>query len=215
MNSETVNPIIVLTIIFGTGIVIAVSIAWLEHRTRVKALDVLKTYAQRGEEPPASIVEAVAAVSSGQRPSQRPGPGPTPIPTRVEQVGVFAAMVVAALGSAGIAYWRTLHESEPGALAILAAFATVFFSMASAARLVSLFSAPKPVLENDMSHVAANGVGVLGALAIAWWRMPKDGEPGQIVIWAIIAAIFLAAMLAWSLVRVFAAPRGGQSRDGR
>jgi len=211
MNSDTVNPIIVLTIIFGTGIVIAVSIAWLEHRTRVKALDVLKAYAQRGEEPPASIVEAVAAVSSGQRISARPGP--VPIPTRTEQIGVFAAMVVAALGSAGIVWWRILHEGEPGALAILAAFATVFFSMASAARLVSLFYAPKPVLENDMSHVAANAVGVLGALAIAWWRMPKVGEPGQIVIWALIAAIFLAAMLVWSVVRVFTASSVSPSRN--
>jgi hypothetical protein len=64
-----------LVIIFGTGIVIAVSIAWLEHRTRTKALDVLRTYAERGEEPPASIVEAIAAVGSGPRPGPRRGAG--------------------------------------------------------------------------------------------------------------------------------------------
>jgi len=98
---------------------------------------------------------------------------------------------------------------------MLAVFAAVFFFMASAARLVSVFSAPMPTLENDMSHVAANSVGVLGTLGIAWWQLSKNGEPGQVVMWSLAAAIFLAAMLARSLVRAFTAPSGGRSRDER
>ena len=202
-----------LVIIFGTGIVIAVSIAWLEHRTRTKALDVLRTYAERGEEPPASIVEAIAAVGSAPRPGPRRGAGC--VPTRADHMAYFAAWIVAALGSAGIAWWWILRSGEPGALAIVAVFAAVLFAMSAAARLVSVFSAPKPVLENDMSHVAANFVGVVGTVGIAWWRTPHDGEPGKIVIWTLIVGIFLAAMLARSLVRVFTAPSGGRSREER
>jgi hypothetical protein len=211
MGNETVNPIVVLTIIFGTGIVIAVSIAWLEHRTRVKALDVLKAYAQRGDEPPASVVEAIAAVGSGHKPAPQPGRVASLVQTRADHLGRLAAMIVAALGSAGIAWWRIPHDGEPGGLAIVAMFAAVFFSMSAAARLVAAFSAPQPILENMMAHVAANFVGVLGTVGIAWWRMPSNGEPGGVVIFAVIAAIFLAAMLAWSLVGMFS----GRSRNAR
>ena len=202
-----------LLIIFGAGIVIAVSIAWLDHRTRTKALDILRAYAQRGEEPPASIVEAVAAVASGSRPGPRPGAAC--VPTRADHVAYVAAWTVAALGSAGMAWWRIPHNGEPGTLALVAVFAAVLFTMSAAARLVSVFSAPRPVLENDMSHVAANVIGVAGTFGIAWWQMPNDGEPRKLVIWTLIVGIFLAAMLARSLVRVFTAPGSDRSRDDR
>jgi hypothetical protein len=213
MTSETVNPIVVLTIIFGTAIVILVSTVWFDHRTKAKALDVLRAYAQRGDEPPASIVEAVGAVTSGHKPAAHP-PKP-PVTAPVDHLAIFAGFLVAALGSAGIAWWRILHDGEPGGFGMLAVFAAVFFFMSSAARLVSVFSAPMPTLENDMSHVAANAVGVLGTLGIAWWQMSKNGEPAQIVFWSLAAAIFLAAMLARSLVRVFTKPIGARSRDDR
>ena len=189
-------------------------VAW-RARTRAKALDVLRTYAERGDEAPASIAEAVAAVTSGLKPGPRPRVGAACPPTRASHMAYLAAVSVASLGSAGLAWWRMPQEGEPGGLVIFAVFAAIFFAMSSAARLVSVFSPAKPTLENDMSHVGANAVGVLGTIGIAWWRMPNEGEPGKIVIWALVAAIFLAAMLAMSLVRVFTAPSGGRSRDDR
>ena len=129
------------------------AISWVEHRSRSKALDVLRGYAERGAEPPASVTEALVAVGWGRKP------------------GMGAAMV-------------------PG-------------------------PASKPTRENHLAHVAANIVIVLGSVGIAWWRMPDEGEPGPLVIWAMIVAIFFGAALAARLVGVFTTPSGPLPRDDR
>jgi hypothetical protein len=210
MNSETVKSFLVLCIIFGTGVVIAVSIAWLEFRKRTKALDVLRVYAERGEEPPPSVVQALAVVSG------YPPPRPATPPNRANHMAHLAGNIVALLGSAGIAWWRMPSTGEPGALVIVAVMAAIFFAMATAAYLVSVFTTPPiPHFENDMAHVAANTVGVFGSVGMAWWRMPRQGEPGPLVICLVIAAIFFSAMLVARLVTVFATRRGGRPNDGR
>ena len=63
MDSDLIK-ITALCLVFGTGITIPVSIAWLEHRTRKRGLDTLRIYAERGEEPPASVIEAVTKVTN-------------------------------------------------------------------------------------------------------------------------------------------------------
>lgn len=216
MTGENVTATILLSIVFGTGIVIAVSMAWLQYRTRMRALDVLRIYAERGDEPPASVTEALAAVGSGHQPSRAPGMGAAPVPTRANHMAHVAANFIALLGSAAVAWWQLPATGEPRALMIFAVTAAIFFAMATAARLVSAFTTPPmPHFENDMAHVAANTVGVLGALGMIWWRMPREGEPGALVIWLLVAAIFFAAMLVSRLVTVFATPSGGRPRDAR
>jgi hypothetical protein len=200
-----------LIVIFGSAVVIVWSIAWLEFRKRTKALDVLRVYAERGEEPPASVVQALALVSGYPPPAPRPK-----LPTRANHMAHLAGSIVALLGFAGIAWWRMPAEGEPGAFVIFAVMAAIFFAMATAARLVSVFTTPPiPHFENDWAHVAANTVGVFGSVGIVWWRMPRQGEPGPLVISVMIVGIFLAAMLVSRLVTVFATRGGSRPSDDR
>jgi hypothetical protein len=212
MDAKTVVQLVALSLVFGTGVVIALGAGWLEYRKRIRAIDVLRIYAERGEEAPASVADALAALVSGHK----PGTGAASAPTRAHHMAYLAANIVALLGSAGIAWWRLPNQGEPGRLVIFAVIAAIFFAMASAAYLMSVFTTPpKPHFENDRAHVAANIVGMLGSVWLAWWRMPGEGEPGALVIWAVIAAVFFAAMLVLRLVTVFATPGGGRPRDDR
>ena len=68
MASGNVVQITVLCLVFGAGAVISVSIVWMEYRRRTRALDVLRAYAERGEEPPASVIEALTIVSGRTHP---------------------------------------------------------------------------------------------------------------------------------------------------
>jgi len=128
----------------------AVYRTWVEYRSRIKALDVLRVYAEKGQEPPASVMGAIAAASI-----DRAAAAPVP-------AGPFS----------------------------------------------------RPTRENHMAHVAGSLVCGLGAVGIAWWRMPDDGEPGPLVIWAVVAAIFFAGGVAARLVGVFTTP-SGRPRDDR
>ena len=126
---------------------------WVEYRSRSQALAVLRVYAERGQEPPATVTSAIGAVASAGRPFIDATPEP----------------------------------AGPSC---------------------------KPTRDNHLAHVAGSTVCGLGAAAIAWWRMPDDGEPGALVIWAVIFAIFFAGSIAARLVGVFTTP-SGQLRDGR
>jgi hypothetical protein len=126
---------------------------WVEYRSRSQALDVLRVYAEKGQEPPASVTSAIGAVASAGTPFMNAAPG-----------------------SAG--------------------------------------AVSKPTRENHLARVAGSVVFGLGAAGIAWWRMPENGEPGALVIWAVIFAIFFAGSVAARLVRVFTTP-SGRLRDDR
>ena len=63
MKIDDTLGLVVMTLFLATGITIAVLIAWFDHRTRAKALDVLRVYAERGEEPPGSVTQALTWVS--------------------------------------------------------------------------------------------------------------------------------------------------------
>lgn len=125
-----------------TGILIVVGIAWFQHRSRSKALDLLRAYAERGEDPPASVVEALDAIATW-------GPGPKPRtttpskPTRTDHLTHVAGSVVISLGSGWVAWWRMPVEGEPGGLVITAVIVAIFFAGAAAARLVAALGAPR------------------------------------------------------------------------
>ena len=124
----------------------AVYRTWVEYRSRSRALDVLRVYAERGQEPPAAVTAALTAVSSAG--THFPDAAPAP-------AGGFS----------------------------------------------------KPTRESHMAHVAGSVVCGLGAAGIAWWRWPENGEPGPLVIWAVVIAIFFAGSIAARLVGVFTTPR--------
>jgi hypothetical protein len=126
---------------------------WVEYRSRSQALDVLRVYAEKGQEPPASVTSAIGAVASAGTPFINAAPAPA---------GAFS----------------------------------------------------KTTRENHLAHVAGSVVCGLGAAGIAWWRMPENGEPGPLVIWAVVFAIFFAGSVAARLVGVFTTP-SRRLRDDR
>lgn len=107
-----------LFVIFGSGIVIVVSIAWLDYRKHTKVLDVLRIYAERGDEPPAAVIQALTGVSG--RPAT---PEPTP---RSWHLAHVAANVVFTAGLAGFAWWRYVETGQAGTLVIVSIFAALF-----------------------------------------------------------------------------------------
>ena len=141
--TENFTSLFVLILIFGTGITIPVSIAWFEYRTRTRALDVLRVYAERGEEPPASMVEALTPISGGSR--QLPAGMSWTAPkrsTRGRCLAHAAANTVFAAGLSWLAWWRFTATGEAGPGVIVAILVALFFAAALAAQLVGAYYAP-------------------------------------------------------------------------
>ena len=57
-----VVPLIVVSMFLVPVAIAAVLAMWFQHRSRMKALDVLRVYAERNEEPPASVTQALTGV---------------------------------------------------------------------------------------------------------------------------------------------------------
>jgi hypothetical protein len=128
----------VLGLVFSAGAVITISILWLVFRGRMKALDVLRAYAERGEEPPAAVIDALRTVSGRPNPAAA---GPTEPQTRGGHLAHAATNAVLAAGLAGLAWWRisAFGDTSPGVgIALLAA---LFFTAGLATRLVRAYYA--------------------------------------------------------------------------
>jgi hypothetical protein len=138
MNNPAMT-IFVLILIFGTGIIIPVTISWFDHRRRTRALDVLRVYAERGEEPPASVVQALTAVSGW---AYRPPPGEKRARTRGGWLAHVAANSVLTAGLAWLAWWRFSASGEASRGVIVAILAALFFAASLAAQLVLAYHAP-------------------------------------------------------------------------
>jgi hypothetical protein len=138
MDSQMVK-LLGLCIIFGTSIAIPVGIAWLEHRTRTKGLDTLRLYAERGEEPPASVIEAVTTVTNVYG---RPPSWPKTPQTRGNHLAHAAASTVIAIGLAALVWWRVTAYGEKGVGIIIGILVGLFFAGSVAARLVYAYYAP-------------------------------------------------------------------------
>ena len=141
MDSNTILESLVVCLIFGTGIAIPVSIAWLEHRTRTRGLDTLRIYAERGEEPPASVIEAVTRVTNVYGRPPQSGLPATP-QTRGNHLAHAAASTVIAAGLAALVWWRVSAYGEKGVGIIVGILVALFFAGSVAARLVYAYYAP-------------------------------------------------------------------------
>jgi len=139
MDSEIVK-ITALCLVFGTGITIPVSLAWLEHRTRKRGLETLRIYAERGEEPPASVIEAVTKVTNVWGNSSHPLPAMPQ--TRMNHLAHAAASTVIAAGLAGLVWWRVSAYGEKGAWIVIGCLVALFFAGSVAARLVYAYYTP-------------------------------------------------------------------------
>jgi hypothetical protein len=115
-----------------------------EYRSRRQALEVLRVYAEKGQEPPASVTSALAAMTSAgtlhfTTPS---GPGARPHPTRANHLAHLVGSLVCGLGAAGIAWWRMPESGPPGPLVMWAVVIAIFFAGSVAARLVGVLTTP-------------------------------------------------------------------------
>lgn len=125
---------IVLVLVFSMGAIIPIGIVGLQLRAKLKAIEVLKIYAQMGEEPPASVVEAINQVG-------RPPPPPPPPPPHLRRgwhLSHFAGSASLSLGGWGVVVWRALaSDRDPDWLMIVGLVVGIFFAAAAAARLTA------------------------------------------------------------------------------
>lgn len=105
-----------------------------EIKVGAKAADILKLYAERGQEPPQSVLNALAA--SMTRPAVM-APAPPKVKTRGRYLADLARDLVIAVGAAGIAWWRAPRPGEePGAVMILALVVALIFTATTVWHLV-------------------------------------------------------------------------------
>ena len=131
--------LLVVTIVVGLGVAVPISGIWIEHRTRVRALGVIRVYAERGEEPPLSVIQALMPVS---RWAVNGEATPKKAQTRGGHLAHAAGNVVFAVGLGGFAWWRIATLGKADTLAIVVLFVALFFAAGLAARLVGAYYAP-------------------------------------------------------------------------
>jgi hypothetical protein len=143
MDSQIILKITFLCLVFGTGIAIPVSIAWLEHRTRTRGLDTLRIYAERCEEPPASVIEAVTRVTNvWGRPPHAPPSSDMIVKVHADARATTWPMPPQAPSSpAGLWWSRVSAYDEKGAGIVIGSLAALFFAGSVAARLVYAYYA--------------------------------------------------------------------------
>ena len=115
---------------------------WVEYRSRSKALHVLRVYAEKGQEPPASVMGALTVATASREPTASAPPRLLPAPTREHHLAHLAGSLVCAVGAVGIAWWRWPADGNPGPLVIWAVVIAIFFAGGVAARLVGVWTAP-------------------------------------------------------------------------
>jgi hypothetical protein len=133
LDHSTQVTFVVLLIVFSTGIIIALGVTWMQQRSKNRAIDLLRVYAEKGQEPPAGVLDAVHRVNWPPGVAAPPPPRPA---TRGEHLSHVAGSVVLSAGAAGIAWWRA-QIGDMGAWMIVAVIAAIFFAGSAAARLVA------------------------------------------------------------------------------
>lgn len=103
--------------IFGMGF--AAFAVWNEFSRQKKALEVLKVYAEKGTEPPESVVAVLTRASTGRRGGSNSNP--------FAQAAYFGVMAV---GFAGLTTWFAFH---PNLWIFTTGFAICGFALAALA----------------------------------------------------------------------------------
>jgi hypothetical protein len=144
MIGEHAAGFLFFVLVFGTGVAIAVGIAWFDHRTRTKAIDVLRVYAERGEEPPSSVLQSLMWVSGF--PKAPPPPDDKDRLGRPRTRGSFlahaAADAVFAAGFSGFSWWRYADLGEASTGVMVSIFVGLYFAASMTARLVGAYYTP-------------------------------------------------------------------------
>jgi hypothetical protein len=120
--------------LFWIGLSVAVIsfgffMAIIIHRGNMKALEILRAYADKGIEPPPAIVEMLnrqIAGTEAAKAGQAIG----------RKAGNFTGLVVSACVAGGIAWWR-MHEGGPHWVVYLFAIIAAFWGIRAIVYLVS------------------------------------------------------------------------------
>jgi len=145
MTAKDITTIVVILILMATGVTIPVLIAWFDHRTRASALDVLRVYAERGEEPPASVTQALTWVSGWPRAAPPTTDNKDRIGrprTRGSFLAHAAADAIFAAGFSWFAWWRYSDLGEASTGVFVSIFVAMYFAASMTARLVGACYAP-------------------------------------------------------------------------
>ena len=145
MTGENVGAVVVMILLLGTGIAIAVTIAWFDHRTRTRALEILRVYAERGEEPPSSILQALTSISGWPRKPPDAADHRDRIGrprTRGSFLAHAAADAIFAAGFSSFAWWRYSDLGDASTGVMVSIFVAMYFAASMTARLVGACYAP-------------------------------------------------------------------------
>jgi hypothetical protein len=115
-----------LWFLFWVGLAVAVLsfgffMAIIIHRGNMKALEVLRAYAEKGIEPPPAVVEMLTrqmGETEGARAGREIG----------RKAGNFTGLLVAACAAGGIAWWR-MNEGGPQWVVYLFALIALFWGV--------------------------------------------------------------------------------------
>lgn len=102
------------------------------HRGNMKALEILKAYAEKGIEPPPAILEMLTR-HLGDTEASKAGR------EMGQKAGNFTGLVAAACAGGGIAWWR-LNEGGPQWVVYLFAASALFFGVRAVAFLLAAFT---------------------------------------------------------------------------
>ena len=119
----------VIFTVFPWGMVLTI------HRQRMKALEILRTYAERGVEPPPGIAEPLMRALKEPVAARRSA--------RARRLDGFVFSLFMAGASAGIAWWRQDAGADPRWLFYAAVVAAAAFAAGALGALVAALSSPR------------------------------------------------------------------------
>lgn len=108
---------------------------YLQHRQRMKALEILRLYAEKNVEPPAAILEPLAR-EIFETPEARAATAAARKASR--HMARFFGEILAAAAAAGIAWWR-MQAGGPDWLVYAAGIFAIIFVAGAIARLIATF----------------------------------------------------------------------------
>lgn len=113
---------------------------WTEHKRKERSLDVLRAYAEKGEEPPQAILESVSALTNSRRVREDPM-------TRARAFAQCAFFLIMGLGFAAVtAYFYRGEQAQVWIFTIgFGITAFVMLALSARALLVALTTPPNDV----------------------------------------------------------------------
>jgi len=132
--SGSVPPILWYLLAFIAFAVFPLTMVWAIHRHKMKVLEILRSYAEKGVEPPPAVTEVLLKQSTD--PAQKWKSTP-----RGSLLNTFGIHLWVACILGGIAWWR-LEAGPPRWAIYLAVCATVFFALLAIGQLAAALKSP-------------------------------------------------------------------------